>query len=1420
MQAEAAKSSAALRGIGKAATASTAEANAAQASLSKRLTSTGASFSTFGRNWNKYVALPIAALGALAVKTSLDFHHSMELIQTQAGATGKEVDRMTGAIERMAASGKFEQGPNDLATALFHVESAGYRGAKAMKVLRASANLAAVGHANLEDTTNALVGAMKTGIKGTHSMNTAIGILNASVGAGNLRMEDLTAAMGTGFLGSARQVGLSLKDVGAALAELTAQGVPAATAATRLRTTFSLLAAPTDKAKSLLEGIGIDATDMATTMRQPNGLLKALELLHSHLDGLSKVEQTQLLSGAFGGSRSGTTIMTLVNNLGDLSDKYTAINQGQSDFNQKLKETRADPVFKLQAAWAKIQVSLVKIGDALIPVIAPALSDAANTLSKIADWFNALPDPVKKVAVDAALIATSLGLAAKAVGFMLKASGILAGSKFLGKLIGIGGGAAAAETAVAGGAAAETVAGAGAGTAAAEGAAVAGGVTVGTAAAVAIPVTLVGVGIAAAFLSDDNRFKTELQAIAHKRGQQISDALVAGIDAEVGAGHGMESVTDKILQQIQQVGTKIQEVPGIGGPRGLAGPEFEQARSAVARTIDDMKQRYGSLVSAGHDMSAKQRKAWIDIALNARRNGDITAHQLFQLTNAFTNNTSQWKTEMHDAAQVTGQTTHSIARSVGDASVHVSKTYDGMVRVVGGGLNWLTSNTSKAAQALGVKQEVKFHATPAAMHGPIGTRAGLAQGGAIVPGNQLGDHVPLYIGGRHAADVESQEGVFVVNRNAMAFLRAVNESVPRQLAGGGAVKLLPGVNMSYGSEPTILRDLGAFSGEMGKTVYVISGYRSPAHSVAVGGFANDPHTRGEAADIGLGAPTLDSMLSLGLEGPLNRVGLHRPYYPPSTKEANHVELLNAAAQGKLGAPAQQIARLILHGPDGSLRLRDTGQASLDDVWHASKRYLARKARQMAATVGTTGLGPNVATGPIVQMAHEMVVKEWDQGQWPPFQTLEMHEAGWNPHATNPRSGAYGIPQAYPASKLPSGAGPGSTLPLLDQAKLQLRWMIGYIKATYGTPAAAWAQYYNHAGGVGSYQHGGELKLNGGGGFVDLWGTGLAELSPVGEHGGYADFRRFLRRRGIRRRHREEIIHNLRHHRHQESRRDRRLVRDFFGGKQYAQEGGLIDLAHLQGGGMAGPGGGRGGAGPHGRGDKGHVAPHLLRKYHLSRSLLREARGIGGIEDALSGYLSMRHYLSRLEHRYPHAYRRSARRVDELKQREREIQKQIEDLGSAQMIKKLGKHKAKQRQRSLAHQRSELERRAARVKGRPHNLREQMAGALALEREFGHEVSGAAGLERSQASAYDTFLGYFRNGGVLPRDGLYYGHRGERVVEGSSSSEPHVEVNVFNDPSSWEQMVEVKIDGKLAKYVRTGGSGPAPGAKSTTLARRS
>jgi hypothetical protein len=78
-------------------------------------------------------------------------------------------------------------------------------------------------------------------------------------------------------------------------------------------------------------------------------------------------------------------------------------------------------------------------------------------------------------------------------------------------------------------------------------------------------------------------------------------------------------------------------------------------------------------------------------------------------------------------------------------------------------------------------------------------------------------------------------------------------------------------------------------------------------------------------------------------------------------------------------------------------------------------------------------------------------------QWPAFNSIVMAESGWNQLAEN-ASGAYGIPQALPGSKMASAGANWQT-----SAATQIRWMIGYIRSGQAggrnagsTPDSVWA----------------------------------------------------------------------------------------------------------------------------------------------------------------------------------------------------------------------------------------------------------------------------------------------------------------------------------------------------------------------------
>jgi murein DD-endopeptidase MepM/ murein hydrolase activator NlpD len=75
---------------------------------------------------------------------------------------------------------------------------------------------------------------------------------------------------------------------------------------------------------------------------------------------------------------------------------------------------------------------------------------------------------------------------------------------------------------------------------------------------------------------------------------------------------------------------------------------------------------------------------------------------------------------------------------------------------------------------------------------------------------------------------------------------------------------------------------------------------------------------------------------------------------------------------------------------------------------------------------------------------------WGAGQFSCLVSLWNRESGWNYRATNPSSGAYGIPQSLPAGKMASAGSDYRTNPVT-----QIKWGLDYIADRYGTPCGAW-----------------------------------------------------------------------------------------------------------------------------------------------------------------------------------------------------------------------------------------------------------------------------------------------------------------------------------------------------------------------------
>jgi hypothetical protein len=103
--------------------------------------------------------------------------------------------------------------------------------------------------------------------------------------------------------------------------------------------------------------------------------------------------------------------------------------------------------------------------------------------------------------------------------------------------------------------------------------------------------------------------------------------------------------------------------------------------------------------------------------------------------------------------------------------------------------------------------------------------------------------------------------------------------------------------------------------------------------------------------------------------------------------------------------------------------------------------------------------PGVVVNPVAAQeyaASRLAAYRWGSDQMGCLIRLWTKESSWRADAYNTSSGAYGIPQALPGSKM---AAAGSDW--MTNANTQIDWGLSYISGRYGSPCAAWSFHLGH-----------------------------------------------------------------------------------------------------------------------------------------------------------------------------------------------------------------------------------------------------------------------------------------------------------------------------------------------------------------------
>lgn len=321
-----------------------------------------------------------------AVASSAALEAGLVRLQTQAGVpAASNAALRAGALNIAAETGV--KAVDVVNGGLYHVESAfasqHLSDSAVLADTRAAAKLSRIGGADMESTTQAIVGTMSSGVRGATTAEGTAAALNAIVGAGDMKLPQLNEAIKSGILPTAKALGLSLNDVGAAIATMTDNVTPASTSSLKLSTSLLHMVKPGTEATTALHALGLDQLQLSKSMQDGKGLLPTLDLLHQRLAKLPKERQNAYISAIFGGTKGSTPIFTLFEEWDKYASKVTDLGKrsGAEAFSKAWEQTLT--TFESQRARLSAAVNnmLIGVGDRVRPVAARAASFLSDVVT-------------------------------------------------------------------------------------------------------------------------------------------------------------------------------------------------------------------------------------------------------------------------------------------------------------------------------------------------------------------------------------------------------------------------------------------------------------------------------------------------------------------------------------------------------------------------------------------------------------------------------------------------------------------------------------------------------------------------------------------------------------------------------------------------------------------------------------------------------------------------------------------------------------------------------------------------------------------------------------------------------------------------------------------------------------------------------
>jgi TP901 family phage tail tape measure protein len=364
-----------------------AAADEASGKIEDKTSKIGSAFSKLGKYALEAGVGIGAAVSVYSVKAAADFQSSMTQLVTGAGESQKNIKAVSAGILNMAE--QVGQTPAALASGMYLIESAGYHGAAGLKVLKASAEGAATGGAQMSTVADALTTAMHDYNIPADKANSVTSALIETVASGKTNLEALAGSLGK-VMPQAAALGISFPNVTGAMATMTNAGLSARLASQHLSNTLLALSAPSTAAATAMGTVGLSSQQVKNALDGPGGLGSAMQMIEQHVGSTfpaGSVAGVNAFKAIMGGATGYSTALMLTgaNTKTFASDtqKIGGVLQGSGKSVQGFSKTQKDLDFQIKQVKAEIDVLAIKFGDALIP----KLEAAGKMAIEVAKWF-------------------------------------------------------------------------------------------------------------------------------------------------------------------------------------------------------------------------------------------------------------------------------------------------------------------------------------------------------------------------------------------------------------------------------------------------------------------------------------------------------------------------------------------------------------------------------------------------------------------------------------------------------------------------------------------------------------------------------------------------------------------------------------------------------------------------------------------------------------------------------------------------------------------------------------------------------------------------------------------------------------------------------------------------------------------------